>query len=65
MALFKAMTLQTLKESVKNAIDNIRPEHYKNYFKYAYDKENYVNKPDNPENRKRSNKYKQPKIYRL
>jgi transposase len=64
MKLEKAMTLQTLKESVKNAIGNIRPEHYKNYFKYAYDKENYVNKPDNPDNRKRSNKYKQPKIYR-
>ncbi len=32
------MTIQALKDSVKEAIDKVRPENYHNYFAYAYDR---------------------------
>jgi transposase len=38
MKLTKAMTIQALKDSVKEAIDKVRPENYQNYFAYAYDR---------------------------
>jgi transposase len=38
MKIRKAMTLEKLKESVKDAIDKVKTENYQNYFLYAYDR---------------------------
>jgi hypothetical protein len=43
MKLDKSMTLSKLKESVKNSLEHIKPEHYWNYFTYSYYKEHYKN----------------------
>ena len=59
MKIERAMNLEQLKISVKNAIDKVKKEHYNNYFLYAYDRTK-MNKPL----KSISTKYRDPKIYK-
>lgn len=57
MKLRRAMTLEQLKESAKEAIGKVRTENYKNYFLYAYDRRQLERKGV-------STKHRPPKIYK-
>ena len=56
----KVLRFNTLKIEVKNAIDKVKPENYKNYFNYAYKKEDNKNY-----NRKISTRKRKTKLYKL
>ena len=49
-----------MKIEVKNAIDKVKPENYKNYFNYAYKK-----KDNRKYNRKISTRKRKTKLYKL
>ena len=54
------ISMDTLKIEVKNAIDKVKPENYKNYFNYAYKKKDNRNY-----NRKISTRKRKTKLYKL
>lgn len=60
MKLDKPMNLRELKVSVDGAIGKIKPQHYYNYFAYAYDK----TKLDKLLSRDPYTKWKAPKVYK-
>ncbi len=58
----KPKNFNELKESLKNSINKIKKEHYKNYFIYAYNKKSYK---DDKKNSKKSSKHRKLKIYKV
>jgi len=63
LKLYQAKNFNELKVNIKKSIKNIKEESYKNYFIYAYDKEQYKNK--NKSSKKRtSSKHRTLKIYK-
>jgi hypothetical protein len=59
MKLYRSKNLDELKENLKKSIKNIRKEHYKKYFIYAYNKKSYNNKKYGV-----SNKQRKLKVYK-
>lgn len=60
MKLYKSKNYEELKLNLKKSIKNIKEEHYKNYFTYAYDKKSYIVKIG----KKQSSKHRKLKIYK-
>jgi len=61
MKLLKAKSFIELKENLKKSIKNIKDEHYKNYFIYAYNKEYYKDRKSS----KKSSKHRELKNYKV
>jgi len=59
--LDKPMSFPKLESSLKRSIKKVKREHYKNYFRYAYDKKSYKNTKNK---RKKSTKIRQLKKYK-
>ena len=60
LKLYKSKNYEELKLNIRNSIENIKKEHFKNYFIYAYNKDFYKNKKIS----KKSNKHRKLKIYK-
>jgi transposase len=61
MKLLKAKSFIELKKNFKKSIKNIKEEHYKNYFIYAYNKEHYKDRKSS----KKSSKHRELKNYKV
>ena len=60
LKLYKSNNYEELKLNLSKSIKNIKKEHYKNYFIYAYNKDFYKNN----NNSKKSSKHRKLKIYK-
>jgi len=60
LKLYKSKNYNELTLNLKKSIKNIKKDHYKNYFIYAYNKDYYKNKQTS----KKSSKHRKPKIYK-
>ncbi len=60
LKLYKSKNYNELTLNLKKSIKNIKKDHYKNYFIYAYNKDYYKNK----QTTKKSSKHRKPKIYK-
>jgi hypothetical protein len=61
LKLYKSKNYNELTVNLKKSIKNIKKDHYKNYFIYAYNKDFYKSKKNN----KKSSKHRKSKIYKL
>lgn len=61
MTLYKSKNYNELTIYLKKSIKNIKKDHYKNYFIYAYNKDSYKCK----KNSKKSSKRRKSKIYKV
>jgi ABC-type Fe3+ transport system substrate-binding protein len=60
LKLYKSKNYEELRQNLSKSIKNIKKEHYKNYFMYAYNKDYYKNKQTS----KKSSKHRKTKIYK-
>ena len=60
LKLYKSKNYEELRQILNKSIKNIKKEHYKNYFMYAYNKDYYKNKQTS----KKSSKHRKTKIYK-
>jgi transposase len=60
LKLYKSKNYNELRLNLSKSIKQIKKEHYKNYFIYAYNKKYYKNKKSS----KKSSKHRKPKIYK-